>query len=306
MQRLYVIDIMYHIFRAFHALPAHLGTRDGRPTNAVHGCLGILRVLWKTFRPEYAVAVFESRTRTFRAEMAEDYKANRPEAPNALKVQIPMVLRGLGVLGIPHLSVDGFEADDVIGTLAREATRAGHAVTLVTSDKDLAQVLQFPGEMELLRLSGTGKAARVERVGREDVEKVFGVPPHLIPDFLALRGDSVDNLLGVPGIGPKTAETLLKKAGSLTALLERPETAGKFADALVEHRERLLRDLELATLRSDVPLEPFSLERYKLLPLNGAAEYFADLEMKQALQQLEKLEGLLFNDQTVRDFWQPD
>lgn len=306
MARLYVIDIMYHIYRAFHALPPHLGTKDGRPTNAVHGCLGILRVLWKNLGPEYAVAVFESRTRTFRAEMAEDYKANRPETPNALKVQIPLVLKGLEVLGIPHLAVDGYEADDVIGTLAREATAAGHAVTLVTSDKDLAQVLQFPGEMELLRLSGTGKTAKVERVGRDEVEKVFGVPPHLIPDFLALRGDSVDNLLGVPGIGPKTAESLLGKAGSLAALLEQPQIAGKFAEALKEHKERLLRDLELATLRTDVPMEPFSLERYRLRPMQGAVEYFTDLEMKQSLETLAKQEGMLFADDTVRGFWQPD
>ncbi len=306
MQRLYVIDIMYHIFRAFHALPQHLGTQDGRPTNAVHGCLGILRVLWKTFRPEYAVAVFESRTKVFRSEIAEDYKANRPPAPNALKAQIPLVLQGLEVLGIPHTSVDGYEADDVIGTLAREATEAGHAVTLVTSDKDLAQVLMHPGDMDLLRLSGTGKTAKVERVGRDEVEKVFGVPPHLIPDFLALRGDTVDNLLGVPGIGPKTAENLLKKAGSLGKLLEDVSVAGKFADALTEHRERLLRDLDLATLRTDVPMEPFVLDHYKLKPMKGAADYFEDLEMKQALIQLGKMSGMLFNDGTVRDFWVPD
>jgi DNA polymerase-1 len=304
MARLYVIDIMYHIFRAFHALPPHLGTKDGRPTNAVHGCLGILRVLWKQFQPEYAVAVFESRTRTFRAEMAEDYKANRPEAPNALKVQIPMVLKGLDVLGIPHLAVDGYEADDVIGTLARQAAEAGHSVTLVTSDKDLAQVLQFPGDMHLLRVSGTGKTAKVEEVHKEQVEKVFGVPAALIPDFLALRGDSVDNLQGVPGIGPKTAESLLKKAGSLKALLEKPE--GKFADALLEHKDRLLRDLELATLRTDVATKPFSLEDFRLKPMSGAAEYFEDLEMKQSLQQLQKMDGMLFNDQTVKDFWRPD
>ena len=306
MQRLYVIDIMYHIFRAFHALPQHLGTKDGRPTNAVHGCLGILRVLWKAFRPEYAVAVFESRTKVFRSEISEDYKANRPPAPNALKAQIPLVLKGLEVLGIPFTSVDGYEADDVIGTLARQATEAGHAVTLVTSDKDLAQVLQFPGDMDLLRLSGTGKTAKVERVGRDEVEKVFGVPPHLIPDFLALRGDTVDNLLGVPGIGPKTAETLLKKAGSLVALLENPASAGKFSEALGEHKERLLRDLDLATLRTDVPMEPFSLPNFKLGPMNGAADYFEDLEMKQALVQLGKMSGMLFNDGTVRDFWVPD
>lgn len=303
MARLYVIDIMYHIFRAFHALPPHLGTKDGRPTNAVHGCLGILRVLWKTFQPEYAVAVFESRTRVFRAELAEDYKANRPETPQALKVQVPLVIEGLKRLGIPMLSMDGFEADDVICTLARQAGAAGHSVTLVTSDKDLAQVLQLPGEMELLRLSGTGKTARVERVGREQVESVFGVPPELIPDYLALQGDAVDNLQGVRGIGPKTAISLLKKAGSLKALLESPAQAGKFASLLTEQKERLLRDLELATLRADVPLETFDLSHFALQPLEGAAEYFQDLEMKNALQQLD---GLLFPDPTVRELWAPD
>ncbi|MEW6283156.1 MAG: 5'-3' exonuclease H3TH domain-containing protein, partial [Candidatus Eremiobacterota bacterium] len=278
MARFYVIDIMYHIFRAFHALPAHLGTRDGRPTNAVHGCLGILRVLWKTFQPEYAVAVFESRTRVFREEIDPEYKANRPPVPSALKQQIPMVIEGLDRLGIPALSVDGYEADDVMATLAWRAVHAGQPVTVVSSDKDLAQVLEYPGDVELLRVSGTGKTAKVESIRRDQAEKVFGVAPTLIPSLLALRGDTVDNIPGIPGIGQKTAESLLKRSGGLTALLEAPEQAGKFQGALEEQRERLLRDLEIATIRTDVPLpfEGFDVERFKLRPLKGAVEWFQD------------------------------
>jgi len=301
--RLYILDSLNHIFRAYHALPATLTARDGRPTNAVHGLVGILRSLWRSQRVEHCVAVFESTEPTFRTEMDPDYKANRPPTAPDLKIQIPMVMDLLEVLGIPTLSVEGFEADDVMATLAWRATRAGHGATLVSNDKDLAQVLQLGADVELLRLSGTGRNARAERVVSESAQEVFGVPADLIPSWLALRGDPVDNIKGVAGIGQKTAVRLLTEGGDLPTLLDRPERCGKFAQLMQDQRERLLRDLDLATVRMDVPLpfEGLPLERFRPRPVApGAADHLRALDMKTLLRGVEQT---LLPDPTLRDLW---
>lgn len=303
MPRLYILDTLYHIFRAFHALPPTLTAVDGRPTNAVYGAMGIVRSLFKTERVEYVVAVFESVEPTFRTELDAAYKANRPPVAPALKAQIPLTRELFEQLGIPTLSVNGFEADDVMATLACRCQEAGVGATLVSNDKDMAQVLRVGGDVELLRLSGTGREAKVDRVGPEGVRDFFGVPPELIPSWLALRGDAVDNIQGVPGIGQKTAVKLLTEGGDLPALLEHPERAGKFAGALREHRERLLRDLEIATVRTDVelPFPGLPLESFRPAPVReGAAEMLRELAMKT---QLKALEETLFPDPTVADLW---
>lgn len=303
MARLYILDTLYHIFRAFHALPPTLTAVDGRPTNAVYGAMGILRSLFKTERVEFCVAVFESLEPTFRTELDAEYKANRPPVAPALKPQIPLTRELFERLGIPTLSVSGYEADDVMATLARRCQDAGVGATIVSNDKDLAQVLRLGGDVELLRLSGTGKDAKVDRVGPEGVTGFFGVPPELIPSWLALRGDSVDNIKGVPGIGQKTAVKLLLEGGDLPTLLEHPERGGKFADALREQKERLLRDLEIATVRTDVelPFEGLPLENFRPKPLReDAPDLLRELDMKT---QLKALEGSLFPDPTVGDLW---
>lgn len=303
MPRLYVIDTLYHIFRAFHALPRTLRAPDGRPTNAIHGVLGILRSLWRHEPVEHVVAVFESLEGNFREALDPEYKAHRPPTDPDLKVQVPLIMEILEQLGIPVLQASGFEADDVLGTLAARAVVAGHGATIVSNDKDLAQVLGVGGEVELLRLSGTGREAKVERVHPQDASAVFGVPPELIPSWLALRGDPVDNLRGVHGIGQKTAVRLLLEGGDLPTLLEHPERAGKFGPALVQEKARLLRDLQVATIRLDVPLpfEGLPLERFRPGPIQaGALELFTGLAMRK---HLEAVEGLLLPDPTVADLW---
>lgn len=303
MARLYILDTLYHIFRAYHALPPTLTARDGRPTNAVYGALGIVRSLFKTERVEHCVAVFESLEPTFRSELDPEYKANRPEAPAGLKIQIPLVLELFEKLGIPTLAVSGYEADDVMATLARRAREAGQGATIVSNDKDLAQVLALGGDVELLRLSGTGKQAKAERVGPEGVQELFGVPAGLIPSWLALRGDPVDNIKGVAGIGQKTAVKLLLEGGDLPTLLEHPERGGRFAQALRDERERLLRDLEIATVRLDVPLpfEGLPLESFRPGPVReGAADFLRGLDMKSLLKTLEET---LLPDPTIGDLW---
>ena len=303
MARLYILDTLNHIFRAFHALPPTLTAPDGRPTNAVHGVLGILRALWRTQRVEHCVAVFESLGPTFRSELDPEYKAQRPPVDPGLKVQVPMILDLFAALGIPTLSVEGFEADDVMGTLAFRAAQAGHGATLVSNDKDLAQVLKVAGDLELLRLSGTGREAKAERVGPDSVRQVFGVTPDLIPSWLALRGDPVDNIKGVHGIGQKTAVKLLEEGGDLPTLLDHPERCGKFAAVMGENRQRLLRDLEIATVRLDVPLpfEGMPMERFRPVPVTPqAADALRALGMKKLLGALE---GRLLPDPTVADLW---
>ncbi len=303
MARLYILDSLNHIFRAYHALPATLTARDGRPTNAVHGLLGILRSLWRSERVEHCVAVFESLEPTFRTGLDPDYKAHRPPTAADLKAQIPVVLDLLEVLGIPTLSVEGFEADDVMATLALRATRAGHAATLVSNDKDLAQVLRLGSDVELLRLSGSGKNAKAERVVADSVREVFGVPAELIPSWLALRGDPVDNIKGVAGIGQKTAVRLLTDGGDLTSLLDHPERCGKFAHLMQDQRQRLLRDLDLATVRMDVPLpfEGLPLDWFCPRPLAAeAADRLRDLDMKTLLKALHET---LLPDPTMRELW---
>lgn len=303
MARLYILDTLYHIFRAFHALPPTLTALDGRPTNAVYGAMGIVRALFKAERVEYVVAVFESVEPTFRSALDAEYKANRPPVAPGLKAQIPLTRELFEALGIPTLSVSGYEADDVMGTLACRCQDAGVGATIVSNDKDMAQVLRIGGDVELLRLSGTGKEARIDRVRPEGVTEFFGVSPELIPSWLALRGDSVDNIKGIPGIGQKTAVKLLTECGDLPSLLENPDQCGKFAAALRQDKERLLRDLDIATIRTDVdlPFEGLPLESFRPRPLReDAPELLRELDMKT---QLKALEGTLFPDPTVADLW---
>lgn len=298
--RIYLLDTLYHVFRAFHALPP-LKAPDGTPTNAVHGVLGILGNLWRQERIDGLVAVFESRERGFREELNPEYKATRPVVDPDLSCQIPLVRELCESLGIPTLSVEGFEADDVMATLARRITEHGHTAVVVSNDKDLAQVLHL-GDVELLRLSGSGKKARLERVRSEQVEGLFGVGPTLIPSWLALCGDSVDNLRGVDGIGSKTASKLLNEHGSLTALLEKPELAGRFGPCLTQEKTRLLRDLDLATVRDslDLGFDGFPLEQVRPRPIRGAGELFLRLGMYRHLHQLE---SLLDPEPTIADLW---
>lgn len=298
MQRLYLVDTMFFIFRAFYAVPP-LSSPKGFPTNAVHGVLGLLRNLWQTEQFRHAVAVFESPGPTFRKELDSDYKANRAEAPVELRSQVAMVRVACECLGIRTIHVDGYEADDVIGTLARRAVESNRAVTIVSNDKDLAQILALSRFIELLR---SGKRGRPERVAGDEVTELYGVSPELIPSWLALRGDPSDNIKGVPGIGQKTATKLLNEHGDIHTFLEDPEKAGRFAPAFREGRERVLKDLSLATIRTDVDLGPegFPEDGYALQPIDGAEEFFESLGMEG---HLRRVRGLTHPGATLADLW---
>src|SRR6476620_4804096 len=209
--RLFLIDGYSNIFRAFYAI-RNLSNSRGEPTNAVYGFVQMLRKLLREENPEL-VGVALDVGKTFRSEKYEEYKANRTPMPEDLRSQIPWIRRALDAYRIPPLERQGYEADDVLGSLARSAADAGYQVVLVSADKDLMQLVA-----PRVSLYHTG---RNKLYGPADVEEDFGVPPEKVVDVLALMGDAIDNIPGVPGIGDKGAKQLISEHGSLEALLEK-------------------------------------------------------------------------------------
>lgn len=288
-QRLYLIDTLFHIFRAYHALPSSMRSESGQQTNAVHGVIGILRNLWKVENVTHLGMVFESLNGIFREEISPAYKAHREPPPEGLVSQIPLVKEACQRLGLSTWEVDRFEADDVIGTLAKLAVERGFAVTIVSNDKDLAQLLALPGDVEILRTSGSGKNATVERIRAEDVPRVFGVRADQIASFLALRGDAVDNIAGLKGVGAKTAAKWLAESGDLEGLLSNPDLAGKrWSPIIGESQEALRRDLILSTIRTDIPMD-FELAHFEPKPFDQIDEFFGRLSMKRHRAEVESL-----------------
>ncbi len=249
---LILVDGSSWLFRAYHALPP-LTNSAGEPTGAVVGMGNMLRKLMRDYQPERICVVFDPKGKTFRNDLYPEYKANRAETPEDLSAQYPAVLEMIEALGLPMVTVDGVEADDVIGTLARIAERRGEPVLIVTSDKDMAQLVDTR-----TALLDTMKNRRLDPDG---VVEKFGVPPERIIDYLALMGDTSDNIPGVPKVGPKTAAKWLGEFGSLDALIERAdEVKGKVGENLRAHLDQLPLSRELATIKCDVDL-PLSLDQ---------------------------------------------
>ncbi|WP_285431418.1 DNA polymerase I [Pseudomonas sp. fls2-241-R2A-110] len=252
---LVLVDGSSYLYRAFHALPP-LTTSRGLPTGAVKGVLNMLKSLRKQYPDSPFAVVFDAKGETFRDEMFAEYKANRPSMPDDMRVQIEPLHQSVIALGFPLLCVEGVEADDVIGTLARSSAAADRPVVISTGDKDMAQLVD--GHITLVNTM-TGSALDVE-----GVKEKFGVAPEQIIDYLALMGDSSDNIPGVPGIGPKTASGLLVGVnGGLTELYANldivptlPIRGAKTLPAkLEEHKEMAFLSYQLATIKIDVPLD---------------------------------------------------
>ncbi len=255
MARYVLVDGTNLLYRAYHAIQS-LRTSRGLPTHAVYGLVSmVLRVL-REQSPDGIAVVFDAPGPTQRHEAYAQYKANREETPEDLKVQIPYARRVIRALGVPILEVAGVEADDVIGTLARRLAGAGHDVIVVTGDKDFCQLVD-----ERIHLLDT---MRNRVTDPDEVRRRLGVDPSRVVDVLSLAGDPVDNLPGVPGIGPKTAAKLIRQYGSLDALAEHAdEVPGKRGQALREHLDAVLRNRELITIDTGVPLDvdPETLRR---------------------------------------------
>jgi len=269
---LVLVDGSSYLYRAFHALPPLTNSRD-EPVGAVLGVVNMLLKLLDEHQPEHFAVVFDAKGKTFRDDLYAEYKANRPPMPDELGAQIAPLLEVIEALGLPMLQVPGVEADDVIGTLARQASAAGMKTLVSTSDKDMAQLVD-----DDVTLVNTMTGTVLDPHG---VEGKFGVPPARIADWLALVGDSSDNIPGVPKCGPKTATKWLAEYGDLDALKARAdEVGGKIGESLRASLGQLDLSRELATIRRDVELDlaPADLARRppdveKLRTLYGQLEF---------------------------------
>lgn len=206
---LILVDGSSYLYRAYHAFPP-LTNSAGEPTGAMYGVLNMLRSLLLQYQPSHVAVVFDAKGKTFRDDLFAEYKSHRPPMPDDLRAQIEPLHNMVKAMGLPLLVTPGVEADDVIGTLALEAEKAGHAVLISTGDKDMAQLVT-PNVTLINTMNNT-------ILGPQEVCDKYGIPPELIIDFLALMGDSSDNIPGVPGVGEKTAQALLQGIGGLDAL----------------------------------------------------------------------------------------
>ena len=285
---LILVDGSSYLYRAYHALPP-LTNSKGKPTGAVKGVINMMRRLQKDYPESTLVVVFDAKGKTFRDDMYSEYKANRPPMPDDLRMQIEPIHQIIQAMGLPMLIIDGVEADDVIGTLAVQATTIEQPVVVSTGDKDIAQLVN-----EYITLVNTMTNTLLDREG---VIEKFGIPPELIIDFLALLGDKSDNIPGVPGVGEKTALGLLQGIGGLDAIYSRlDEVAGlefrgakNMAPKLEEHRDLAYLSYQLATIKTDVPLPLGISELHNEAPdLNLLGDLFADMEFKAWTTELSQ------------------
>ena len=283
---LYLVDGSGYVFRAFFALP-QLSNSRGMPTNAVYGFVRMLLKLLKQERPSYIGVVFDAPAKTFREDLFESYKANRPAAPNDLVVQIPYIHRIVEAFRIRRIMLEGYEADDAIGTLASRAIRMKFNVMIITSDKDFMQLVG-PN----LNLWDT---MRDKRTGVREVRARFGLEPRALVEVMALMGDAIDNVKGVPGVGEKTATALIQKFGSVEQLfanLDHLEETGirgaaRLASAIKEHRTDVELARKLVSIHTDVPIaiEPEQL-LWPGIDVEAAAKTLRELEFDSLLAEL--------------------
>jgi DNA polymerase I len=302
---IYLLDAMSFIFRAYHAMQRSrpMSTRSGMPTAATLVFTNMIKKLRQDFEPQYFAAVFDVSGKVFRDERAqaigslrkwnsktqcfedvdyEGYKAKREAMPADLRQQIPYIRRSLEVFRIPILEAEGFEADDVIGTLARKAADAGHEVFIVSSDKDMMQLVN-----DRVKVLNPQKDNLVLDAAR--VTEVLGVPPDKVIDVMALRGDSIDNIPGAPGIGDKGSVELIKEFGSLEAVLDRTSEVKRktYRESLEQNRETVLLSKELVTIDCHVPIElDLHAMETQLPDIEGCRELFTELEFTSLLKEL--------------------
>ena len=304
-QPVFLLDTMSFIFRAYHAMQRSrpMSTRSGLPTAATYVFVNMIRKLRQDFAPQYFAAVFDVSGEVFRDERArgietlrrwngktqsfeevsyEGYKAKRASMPEDLRRQIPYIRRALEALRIPILEAEGFEADDVIGTLAREAAEAGHEVFIVSGDKDMMQLVT-----PRVKILNPQKDNLI--LDPEKVTETLGVPPEKVVDVMALRGDAVDNIPGAPGIGDKGSVELIREFGSVEAVLERAAEVKRkaYRESLEQNRDAVMLSKELVTIDSHVPLS-LDLSAMQTQPpdIEACRELFTELEFTSMLRDL--------------------
>ncbi|MFU8837259.1 MAG: DNA polymerase I [Thiohalomonadaceae bacterium] len=278
-KQLVLVDGSSYLYRAFHAMPA-LTNSAGQPTGAVYGVTNMLRRLLNDYDPAYVAVVFDAKGKTFRDDLYAEYKAHRPPMPPELRGQVETIHTIVEALGLPILVVEGVEADDVIGTLARQAEAADMPVLISTGDKDMAQLVNTH-----ITLVNTMTDTLLDPAG---VVEKFGVPPERIIDYLALIGDTSDNVPGVPKVGPKTAVKWLGKYGSLDGIIENAEAiTGKVGENLRDSLGMLPLSRQLVTIKCDVPLEqgPQQLQR-RAPDTEALIRLYGEMEFKTWLAEL--------------------
>ncbi|MGL5285794.1 MAG: DNA polymerase I [Aeromonas sp.] len=290
---LILVDGSSYLYRAFFASQqADLRTSSGQPSGAVRVMTNMLRSLLKQYPESHVAVVFDAKGKTFRNDLYADYKAHRPPMPDDLRSQVEPIHRIIRGLGLPLLIIEGVEADDVIGTLAREATEKQLPVLISTGDKDMAQLVS-----DHVTLIDTMKEQTTDRNG---VIEKFGVPPELIIDYLALMGDKVDNIPGMPGVGEKTALALLQGIGGIDAIaanLDKVAALGfrgskTFAEKFREQEEQVRLSYVLATIKTDVALE-VGIEQLVQTPADKGSllEVYSEYEFRNLIKELEEGDG---------------
>lgn len=276
---IYLIDGSGYIFRAYYAIRS-LSTAHGFPTNAIYGFTQMVWKLLKEVQPTHCAVVFDSKEPTFREAMYADYKANRAEPPDDLIPQFPYFRKVVEAMRLPQFELPGFEADDIIGTIATRMAAAGHEVVIITGDKDFMQLVG-----DRIRIIDTMKE---KPIGIAEVRARFGVDPAQVVDVLGLAGDSTDNVPGIPGIGEKTAIKLVQQFGSLEAVLAHPEqVGGKLAEKIRAHAADARLAKKLVTIHTEVPV-PDGLQAlaYPGPSIDALRVLFKELEFTRLLQEL--------------------
>ena len=288
-ERVFLIDSMSHIFRAFYAPMANraapLATSNGQVTQAVFIFTNMLRKLIQDEQPKYIAAIFESKEKTFRHEAFSDYKANREQMPDDLSSQMPYIKRLCEAYNVPMISLPGFEADDVIGALAVQAADHGLQAVIVSNDKDMCQLVHDPLIVCMRQNSQIVKRREpvppIEWCDEAWVEKKFGVPANQLVDLLGLMGDSIDNIPGAPGVGPKGAVQIIQQFGSIENALEHWEEIKhkSYRESLRSNAELIRKSRELAQIRTDLDVQ-LDLNQLERRPPDRAAAYelFRELE----------------------------
>jgi DNA polymerase-1 len=252
-KKLFLVDAMAHIYRAFYAPMNRMNAPSGIPTKVPFLFNNILRRLLKDYQPDYVGIVFDTRQPTFRDQLFEKYKAQRPAMPDELSQQLPYVRRLCEAMRLPILEFDGYEADDVIGALAQQAAKKNLDVLVITNDKDMMQLVN--NNVRVLR-TGPGGAKGDVIVDEERVKEILGVPPEKVVDVMSLMGDTIDNIPGAKGIGEKGATELIQKYGSVESALEHASEVSnkRYREALQQQREQVLLSKQLATIATQVPV----------------------------------------------------
>src|SRR3954470_5175680 len=283
---LYLVDGSSYIFRAYHRLPP-LTNRHGQPAGAVYG---YTTMLWKLADglskadgPTHMAVILDASEQTHRNKMYDQYKAHRPPPPEDLVPQFPLIRVATKAFSIPCIEEEGLEADDIIACYVTAATKAGWRVTIVSSDKDLMQLIDEDAGVDMLDTMND------RRIGREQVLEKFGVPPEKVGGVLALMGDSVDNVPGVPGIGPKTASQLIQTYGDLETVLASTDqiTKPKLKQSLIDHADNARLSRELVRLVCDSPLpEPLDALVLTGIPPEPLKEFLVEQGFKSLLNRM--------------------